>query len=491
MLKATNLAFGYTGDLLYKDSNFTIGAGQKVGLVGPNGAGKSTLLKIIREEEFPSAGTMEVSGEVGYVPQEVKHDKLMDKAKSVIDYIDPEKKHPEYEILKILSGLEMSVDLERSPKHLSGGQKTRLALARALLQSPDILLLDEPTNFMDVKGTKWVMNFLSNYEGTVICISHDLELMNNAIDKILYVNKPVKKIEEYKGNYKSFLKQKAEADKQAKKKLVEAKKSLSVMKKKYTRMKRLQGKGVRAKVRYRAKMREVEQNLPELPAELKSIKINLPEPKRVGALPIQARDITKKYDDNIILEGTNFVIHRGERIALIGPNGAGKSTFIKILMGMLEPDSGEVVRDENLSVGYYSQEFENIDLSQTVAAAFMHHVECGEQFARGFLGAFMLSGDKVFQTVRSLSGGEKTRLSIAILTAQDHNLLILDEPTTYLDVLSQRIILEALKNYSGAMLLVSHTPEFVKELDPENALLLPDERLTFWRDELLDRVVEI
>lgn len=491
MLKATNLAFGYTGQVLYQGSNFIIGKGQKVGLVGPNGAGKSTLLKIIRGEETPTDGTLEASGIVGYVPQEVKYDPVLESSKSIREYINPDKKLEDHELKRILFGLELKTDLNRSPQGLSGGQKTRLALARALVASPDILLLDEPTNFMDVKGTKWVMDFLSNYEGTVVCISHDLELMDKAINKILYVNPSLKKIEEYKGNYTSFIHQRDEREKQLKKEITEQTKKIKQMEESYTRMKRLQGKGQRAKVKQRHRIAEAKANLPSLPPELKTIKINLPEPERVGALPIQAKNISKKYGEKTILDDVNFIIHRGERVALIGPNGAGKSTFIKILMNMLEADSGQVTRDEKLSVGYYSQEFETIDLSMTVLNAFIHDVECSESFARSFLGKFMLSGDKIFQTVRSLSGGEKTRLSIAILTAKNHNMLILDEPTTYLDVLSQRIILEALKDYKGAMLVVSHTEEFIKELAPQTALIFPDEKQTYWREELLNKVGEI
>lgn len=491
MLSAQNIAFGYTGQVLYEKSSFIIGRGQKVGLVGPNGAGKSTLMKLIRGEESALDGKLEISGTVGYVPQEVKDDPILDTSETVLDYIDPNRTQEDFEIKRLFVGLELKTDLTRSPKNLSGGQKTRLAIARALIAKPDILLLDEPTNFMDTKGTTWVMNFLANYDGTVICISHDLKLMDHAINKILYVNPATKRVEEYKGNYSSYLVQKEERDNQLKKEIVEQQKKIKRMQEGYSRMKRLTGKGIRARVKQREKIKEAIESLPSLPPELRSIKITLPEPERVGALPIQANNISKKYGEKQILKNVNFVIHRGERIALIGPNGVGKSTFIKVLMGMIEPDSGVIRKDERLSVGYYSQEFETMDLSMTVLNAFIHEVECSDSLARGFLGKFMLSGDKIFQTVRSLSGGEKTRLSIAILTAKNHNMLILDEPTTYLDVLSQRIILEALKDYKGAMLLVSHTPEFVKELAPQNALTFPEEKLTYWRDELLDKVEEM
>jgi ATPase subunit of ABC transporter with duplicated ATPase domains len=176
---------------------------------------------------------------------------------------------------------------------------------------------------------------------------------------------------------------------------------------------------------------------------------------------------------------------------LIGPNGAGKSTFIKILMDKLLPDSGEVVRNYQLKVGYYSQEFETFDFKQTLLDAFMHETRKDQAFSRAFLGRFNFIGDKVFQKIESLSGGEKTRLSIAILVGVDNNLLILDEPTTYLDVLSQRIILESLKQYEGTMIIVSHESEFLKELKPDKAYLFPEEKMVFWDDELLQKAEEI
>ncbi|CAN5287891.1 hypothetical protein BH10PAT1_BH10PAT1_5970 [soil metagenome] len=181
---------------------------------------------------------------------------------------------------------------------------------------------------------------------------------------------------------------------------------------------------------------------------------------------------------------------RGERIALIGPNGVGKSTFIKILMGFLEADSGTVIKNENLKIGYYSQEFETFDMEKTVVETFTDAVGQSEGFARAFLGRYMLSGNKIYQKVTTLSGGEKTRLAISLLTANNYNLLILDEPTTYLDVLSQRIILEALKEYKGAMLIVSHTPEFIAELNPTRAYIFPDEKTVYWENSLVNKISE-
>ncbi len=492
MIQATNLAFGYTDVPLYEKVSFTIGDGQKIGLVGPNGSGKTTLINIIAGKGSQTEGKIEVVGKVGVVPQEIKHDPVMEKSKTVKDYVDPNGLHENHSLNKLFSGLELKLELEAKPQKLSGGQKTKLALARALLEAPDILLLDEPTNFMDTAGKKWVMNFLSRYPKTVIVISHDLALMNNAIDKILSVNTFNKTIDEYKGNYTQYIKLKAEKDALQKRQAVMGQKQVKKMEEAVLHaMSFRTEKGVRVRVQLQKRLARMKDTLPELPQEVRKIKIRLPDPANVGEIPIKAMNISKSYGENTVLKDVTLTIMRGERIALIGPNGAGKSTFIKILMGLLPPDSGVVVKNENLKIGYYSQEFETFDMEKTVIDTFTQKVHQNEGFARAFLGRYMFPGDKIYQRIETLSGGEKTRLSIALLTANDFNLLILDEPTTYLDVLSQRIILEALKEYKGAMLIVSHTPEFVKELTPSRAYIFPEEKTAYWENSLVDKVSEI
>lgn len=492
MLRVDNLSFSYGETPLYTGVSFIVGKGQKVGLVGPNGSGKSTLLKILTGKEEGYTGKVFVQGNFGIVPQEVKYDPEMEKAKTVRDYVDPDKKLQDHEILKLFAGLELEVKLNALPTKFSGGQKTKSAIARALLSLPDILLLDEPTNFMDIAGRKWVMNFLSKYSGTVIVISHDLELMDKAINKILSVNPATKTIDEYKGNYSDYVRLKKEKDELQKRQILVKQKHIKQMEEGLHKMVRFtSAKGVRARVRQQRRIEKEKAALPEMPKEIRLMKVSLPEPAKIGELPIRALHLTKAYETLQVLHDINFTIERGQRVALIGPNGTGKSTFIKILMDMTKADSGEVIRNPQLKVGYYSQEFETFDFSKTVLDTFVDDTKTDDRFARAFLGRYMFMGDKVFQKVESLSGGEKTRLSIAMLTGRDNNLLILDEPTTYLDVLSQRIILESLKEYKGTMIVVSHTPEFIKELKPDRAFLFPEEKMIFWDDELLDRVEEI
>jgi len=486
VLQITDLAFGFGDKPLYSGVNFRISKGQKIGLVGPNGSGKSTLLKIIRGVEHGYTGKVKLDGSVGFVPQEIKHDEVMDSSVAVRDYVDPNNILEDHEIQKMFKGLDLSISLDHDPKTLSGGQKTKLALAKALFENPDLLMLDEPTNFMDVSGKAWVMRFLSSYHGAVIVISHDLKLMDTSIDKILAVTPYNGRIEEYKGNYSDYLKLKEGKEKNLKKELEIKQRHLKRTEERY-----LHSRAVATKSILRRKVEREREALPEVPQELRKISIRLPEPKRVGEVPLKATDIKKSYGDLEVLKGVDFTILRGEKIALIGSNGTGKSTFIKILMDMIKPDSGEVYRNSELSVGYYSQEFETFDFNKSVMDTFCEATKMNEGMARSFLGKFMFAGDKQLQRVGSLSGGEKTRLSIACLTGKDNNLLILDEPTTYLDVMSQRIILEALKEYKGTMIIVSHEPKFMKELKPSKAYLFPDHSMKYWDDELLDKLSEV
>lgn len=487
------MSFGYSGIPLYKDVSFRIGKGQKVGLVGQNGAGKSTLFKLLLQEEFPRTGSVRIDGTISHVPQEVNHDPLLEKAATIREYIDPENKKEDKELLEMLAGFEMPyVNIYEKPQQMSGGQKTKFALARALIAEPDVLILDEPTNFMDTAGKAWVMQFLSTYPKTLLLVSHDLALIDNSIDKVLGIDPMKKTVEEYKGNYTLYKKIKKEKDELLKRQVIKEQKHIAQMEEAVLKMAGNKSKkGVRQKMNLKHRLERMKEKLPEMPKELKTIKIVLPEPAWVGEIPLKALNIHKMYDYNMILGDLSLVLRRGERVALIGHNGAGKSTFLKILVGLVTPDGGEVIKDPKLSVGYYSQEFETFDLKKTVLDTVWDDLGMPEAKVRGFLARFLFDSTKIRQPIMTLSGGEKTRLAIALLMLRDYNLLVLDEPTTYLDVLSQRIILDALKEYKGSMLVVSHTEEFIRELQPSRAILLPDERVVDWHDSLLAKVEEI
>lgn len=483
MLSIRNLSYSYNLHTIFDDVSFSIKDCQKVGLIGPNGAGKSTLLKILCKQEIPTHGNIEITGSIGIVPQEVKHDPVMEACRTIREYLNPDNSKLDFQLAKMISGVELTdLDLDSSPRALSGGQKTRLALARALLSEPDILLLDEPTNFLDIEGKKWVMGFLSNYPKTLILISHDLELLDKHIDKILLVNGYSKKIEEYNGNYTQALAQKTEKEAVLKKQVHVEQRNIERLEESAKKV------GVRQRILLQKRVHRLKEELPELPPEVKAIRFKLPDPANVGACPLIVKNISKSYGEKQILQNVNLSVNRGEKVALIGPNGVGKSTLIKILMGFLEPDEGEVIKDSNIKVGYYSQEFEALDFKKNLIDTARGEGNMPDSIIRPVLARFLFQGDKVYQEIGTLSGGEKTRFSIALLLLQDYNLLILDEPTTYLDVMSQAIILQVLKEYQGAVLIVSHTEEFIKQLEPNRALILPENQFDLWSEEFLERV---
>ena len=479
MIRAIDLSYSYGLEPLFSHINFMVSRNQKVGLVGSNGSGKSTLFKLISKLEFPDEGSIESLGSIENVPQEVKKDIFLDSASTIREYINPNLTKQDYELREYLVGLELqNIDLNHDPKKLSGGQKTKLAIIRALIKEPDILLLDEPTNFLDIQGKRWIANFLVKYPKTLLIVSHDLDLLDRGIDKILCINKYTHEIEEYKGNYTNYVKTKELADALKTRHIITEQKHIAQMKKGLLKMAHVKSeKGVRQRLNLQHRVEKMEEALPELPHTAKNIKLVLPEPANVGSLPIWVKKVSKSYGSRAVLTQVSLDIHRGERIALNGPNGAGKSTLIKIVMGLVKPDSGEVLIDQKTSIGYYSQELETLDYQKTLYQTIKDSCKLSEGPIRSILAKFLFTGDKVFQEVSLLSGGEKTRLAIATLLAQNYNLLILDEPTTYLDVLSQRVILDSIKEYKGALLIVSHTPEFIKELNLDRILSLPENKI--------------
>lgn len=492
MIRATNIDFSYGDGPVFDRVSFLVPKNAKVALVGPNGAGKSTLFRILTQVEQISGGNIEVEGNIEFVPQEVKRDEKLEKATSVREYVDPESRVEDFELNKLFAGLEMdNLDLSSLPSTLSGGQKTKLALARALISAPDILLLDEPTNFMDIAGKKFVMNFLANYPKTLLLVSHDIELLDKSIDKVLFINTQTKKIDDYTGNYTKFLHLKAEKEELMRKEHRVKSVHIKQLEEAILKGKAKSKKGARAKTVLKRRLAREREALPELPKELQGFRLNLPEPPRVGELPIKLENISKSYGTRQIVHNLSFAVRRGEKFLLVGPNGSGKSTIIKILMGVLPADSGSVVPGLNLQAGYYSQEFETFDLTAQVIEFFVEKTNSEHFAAIAYLKKFMFYETKQKQSIGTLSGGEKTRLSMALLMAKNHNLLVLDEPTTYLDPLSQKIVLEAIKQYQGTLILVSHVPEFVQEIAPNRALIMPDARLVLWDDNYLDTISEV
>lgn len=493
MIRAKHISFSYGYEPVFVDCSFSVVRGDKVGVVGPNGAGKSTLFKMLSKTEFPSDGRIELDGAVSLVPQEVKYDPALRAAKSIYEYVDPTHTHTESVIHTIFAGLELAwQSLGQDLLALSGGQKTKLALTRAFLQQPDILLLDEPTNFLDDAGKKWVMEFLGKYPKTLVIVSHDLALLDRHIKKVLYLNGQTHGIDTYPGNYSKFVKLKQTKEDVLTKQIHAESQHIKQMELGLARLrKNTSKKGVRQRVILERRIDRMKDKLPAMPAILKSFTAKFIEPISVGAVPLRAEHLSKSFETNTIIEDLTIEIFRGETLALIGPNGVGKTTLIKMLTGTLAPDEGKVIASESLHLGYYSQESVMLDDRQTVYEAVEATGRVPREKVYGFLMRFLFSKERLGQHIGTLSGGEKTRLSIALLMTHPYNVLVLDEPTTYLDVMSQRVILEALKAYEGAMVLVSHTEEFVTELAPERVLLLPSQKIRVWSDELKDEVSKI
>jgi ATPase subunit of ABC transporter with duplicated ATPase domains len=493
MVNVKNVSFTYGYEPVLQQVSFLVPKGKKVGIVGPNGAGKSTLLKLLTKEEYPSEGKIEVSGVLAYVPQEVKNDPALLAATDIRSYVDPSGKVSQQLFMTTLQNLEF--DFSKASKNLnelSGGQKTKLALARAFLAQPDILLLDEPTNFLDEAGTRWVMHFLGTYKKTVLVISHDLKLLDRHIHQVLFVNPHTHTVDVYSGNYTKFMTTKAQQEAHLVRQIKNEKQRISQMEKGVERLRqKTSDKGVRQRVVLQRRLERIKDALPSAPPEIRRIAVKFPTPDPLGEMAVSALHLHKAFGSQVILRDVNLEVRRGEKVALIGPNGVGKTTLIKMLVGELVPDAGEVRRSDRLNVGYYSQEFATFDEGKTLEEVIRETDRLEPHRIYPFLGRFLFPHSRLNQRIETLSGGEKTRLSIALLMLQSHNLLVLDEPTTYLDVLSQRVILEALKDYQGAMILVSHTKEFVSELKPDKALLLPQNKTMVWSDDLLDKVVEI
>ncbi len=534
MLQANHIRLSYGPRLVLDDVSFTVAPGEKAGLIGVNGAGKSSLLNIIAGLQDADGGTIILPRTYGYLSQDVAHESTIAEGGTVRNFIfnsiGLDAAIDAYEELtnkvaeaedgnlpallqrfeqvqetlerlgyydadaraeQLIAGLNLGgVTLERYVHTLSGGQKTKLALVRLLFQAPDLLLLDEPTNFLDLEATAWLMDFLDRYNGALLIISHDLDLLDRSINKVLRLNEFTHKLEEFRGTYSNYLMQTGDA-------MALMERTKKVQEREIARLRKtsekLRGYGatrVSQRIAMDRRIATLEASKPKLPQASRRIKIDFPVRQPSGQIVIRAEHLAKRYGAREIFRNISFQIERGQRMVIVGLNGAGKTTLLRTLLGLTPLDAGTATIADRVRLGYYAQENEGLDYNNTVLNEATAVLPNDTKRVRAVLGRFLFQGDRVFQQVGTLSGGEKTRLALAKMVLDGPNLLVLDEPTTHLDALSRNIIGEALGNYNGTIIAVTHDVEFVSYLQPNTLLLMPQGRIMPYgteHDELLKR----
>jgi ATP-binding cassette subfamily F protein 3 len=505
MLQVQGLTKQYSGRTLFEDVTWNVSTGDRVALVGPNGSGKTTLLRLMTGSEHPDAGsvTMPRQTTVGYLPQDglAHHGKsLREETLSAfasvlalgaeiaelehrMSELDPESpehgaviarygecrdewdRHGGFTIEaraeEVLLGLGFRpAELDRSTETFSGGWQMRIALAKLLLQQPNLLLLDEPTNHLDLEARNWLEDYLEAYPHAVVLVSHDRYFLDRVVTRITEINR--RKLVDYTGNYSRFLQVSAAN-------LAELRARAARQQEEIERTKRFVDRfryqATKAKqVQSRVKMLEKVEVI-EVPPERKLMRLRLPEPERPGRVVVELTRIDKAYGDVRVFKGADLAIERGERLALVGPNGVGKSTLMRILAEEEAPDSGTVKLGHKVATGYFSQDRYDLDENRTVLENMNERASIAMvPQLRSILGAFLFQGDDVDKKVKVLSGGEKSRLALARMLLRPSNVLLLDEPTNHLDLDSKAILLEALQAYKGTLVFVSHDRYFLDEL---------------------------
>ena len=393
----------------------------------------------------------------------------------------------ESEVRRIVAGLGLPPDrLDLPISALSGGERRRAELARILFAGADLMLLDEPTNHLDVDAKAWLMSFLRTFRGALLVISHDLALLDQAITRILHLDEG--ELIEYRGTYSQYLVAR-KADEERRVKIASRQESeIRRLRTLADSMRHQTEKRARTAKTLDRRVDKLNANRIQVGKAGRTMRVKLPEPPHAGRVALEVVDLAKAFGPKVVFEDVSFQVGRAERLLVLGLNGAGKTTLLRSLVGDLAPDLGEVQLGHGASMGYYAQEHEGITAGRAVIEHIREASGEGEQYLRGLLGMFGLRGELAFQDAGTLSGGEKTKLALAMLVAGRHNLLLLDEPTNNLDPPSRTAIANALREWKGAMVLVSHDPEFVTELAPDRVLLMPDGVLDYWSDDLLDLV---
>ncbi len=495
MIILSNISKAYGPKTLFSDVSLRLLRGEKLGLVGPNGAGKTTLFSIILGELEKDSGKVELERRktIGFLPQEsapTGEETVIELATAISTELSEIQKkirlHPDSEnptriqaleefaehngfeleakAKKILSGLAFQQnDFQKSAKTLSGGWIMRAHLARLLVMEPDLLMLDEPTNHLDLETLCWFQNQLQKYPGAILTISHDRAFLNGICHGIIEIAHG--RLQRYQGNYESYLVQKSEREAQY---LAAYKNQQREIAHHEDFIRRFRAKASKAsQAQARIKLLEKIERLPAPESEAETLSFKFPQPERSGQRVATITQVKQAYGDHLVYKNLNFEIEKNERIVLVGPNGAGKSTLLKILANLVPIESGIRELGHQVSVGYFSQQrVDQLNLENSVIDEAMQKVKSKvhTQDVRGILGTFLFRGDDVFKKVKVLSGGEKSRLALVKLLLSPPNLMLLDEPTTHLDMPSIDAVIQALKDYTGTLIFVSHDLHFIRAL---------------------------
>lgn len=530
-MKIENLCMSFGTQTIFDNVSFQINNNDKVGIIGVNGAGKSTLFNILLGNLTPDSGTITLNTKInlGYLPQVIMDD-ASNKEETVFEYLlegRPIKElkeelnslyeiiartQDEYELkkyykkincvselleyydeynaesslLKIISGMNIEDSLlDLKLKNISGGQKSKVAFARLLYSNPEIMLLDEPTNHLDLDTKDYIIDYLKNYHGIILVISHDIEFLNEVTKKTLYVDKIKHNVEMYNGNYEKYIKIKNERD-LAKKRLhdrqIKEEEKLKNIIAKYIRGNEKKANIAKDRIK---KLEKLESEKIELEKKNKYTKFNMKINRTSYSIPIKCNNLTFGYDEeNLLYKNLNFDLSRGEKLLVVGENGIGKTTLLRIIMGYLKPLEGNIEITEKTDIAYYAQEHEILEHNKTILENFANFGLADYEIRR-MLGSFLFSGEDIFKKVEVLSPGERSRVALAKISLTGANTLLLDEPTNHLDPMTQLIISDTFKNYEGTMLLVSHNLDFVDNLNINRMLLLPSGRITYYDRDIV------
>ena len=539
MITATDLEVRAGARILLSPDgpDLRIQPGDRIGLVGRNGAGKTTTLRILAGETEPYAGSITRTGEVGYLPQDPKEgdlevlarDRVLSARGLDVLLTDLEKQQAlmaevadddardrairrygqleerfvalggysaESEAGRICASLGLAERvLTQQLRTLSGGQRRRVELARILFAASDsgsgsgtTLLLDEPTNHLDADSLGWLRDFLRSHTGGLVVISHNVDLIADVVNRVWFLDAVRGEVDVYNMGWQKYLDARATDEQRRRRERTNAERKASALR---TQAAKLGAKATKATAAQNM-LRRADRMMAELDEERvadKVARIKFPVPAACGRTPLVVKGLSKSYGSLEVFTGVDLAIDRGSRVVVLGLNGAGKTTMLRLLAGVETPDTGGLEPGYGLRIGYFAQEHDTLDNDATVWENIRHSApESGEQELRGLLGAFMFSGPQLDQPAGTLSGGEKTRLALAGLVASTANVLLLDEPTNNLDPASREQVLDALRSYQGAVVLVTHDPGAAEALDPQRVVLLPDATEDYWSDEYRDLI---